>query len=126
MRDVDFKTMLVTAFALWPIVLFDFIWYPLKNYFSFGWWSISWLWDGFRDFFQVKNEENSGDGVENDGDGQMNAKIGETQPQSAKKMRHNRQCLMRGHEIKLYWNDDEKNVRTNSVNIQLESINFSL
>lgn len=69
MRDVDFKPMFVTAFALSPIVLFAFIWYPLKNYCSFGWWSIGWLWDGFRDFFQVENEENSGDGVENDGDG---------------------------------------------------------
>ena len=54
----------------------------------------------------------------------MNAETGETQPQSAEKMRHNRQFLTRGHDIKLHWNDDEKNVKTNSVNIQLESINF--
>ena len=38
MRAVDFKTMLVTALALWPIVQSAFTWYPLQNYFSF--WSV--------------------------------------------------------------------------------------
>ena len=85
MRDVDFKTMLVIAFTLWPMVQSAFTWYPLQNYLSFGRWSFCWLIYGFCYFFQVENEENWGHGTKNAGDGELNSETGETQPQSAEK-----------------------------------------
>ena len=127
MRAMDFKTMLVTGLALWSIVQSVFTWYPLQNYFSFwsvvflliiGWFLLPFLDRERRKFsrqdikcwrwrIEFRNWRNT------------TSKCWKNEAEQAI-------FEERTYQTQLLSNDDEKNVRINSVNIELESMNFGM
>ena len=64
---------------------------------------------------------------QNAGDGELNSETGETQSESAE-TNEAKQAIPKEStdENKLDLNYDDKKIKTNSVNIKLESINFAM
>ena len=68
-----------------------------------------------------------GYGTETAGHGEFNSETRETQPQSLEKKEAEYAVFEeRTYENKLHSNDDEKNVRSISVKIEYESMNFGM
>ena len=127
MRAVDFKTMLVTTLALWPIVQSAFTWYPLQNYFSF--WSVVLLL--IMGWFPLPspNRERKKFSKRDKKCWRWRIEFRNWRNTTSKCWKNEAEQAIfeeRTYQTKLLSNDDEKNVRINSVNIELESMNFGI